>query len=184
MPSVGQIAGGSVLSLRTYLERLQGVGTFDKVLGRMPPEEAAPLRGIILPVNWYPTLCFVHALHAAEAMLHDADLYEHYGSFAAEYEINAFQRFVLKFSSPTYLLDRAGRMWHRFHDSGDWEVEGDARHMKGTLRNFAVVDARYCRVVAAWIKRAGQMTGAHGEVARPECRARGTDACVFVGWWS
>jgi hypothetical protein len=181
---VGQIAGGSVLSLRTYLERMQGAGTFEKVLSRMAPEEAAPLRGILMPIAWYPTLSFVRALHAAEAMLHDAELYERYGSFAAEYEINAFQRFLLKFTSPTYLLDRAGRMWRRFHDSGEWQVEGDARKMKGTLRNFAVVDARYCRVVTAWIHRAGQMTGARGEVAHPACRARGGDACVFEGWWT
>jgi hypothetical protein len=184
MRRVGQIAGGSVLSYRTYLERLQGPGTFDKVLGRMAPEDAAPLRGIIMPVAWYPTVCFVHALHAGEAMLRDAEFYENYGAFAAEYEISAFQRFALKFTSPTYLLDRAGRMWHRFHDTGDWEVEGDRHRMKGTLRNFAIVDARYCRVVAAWIKRAGQMTGARGEVAHPECRARGAEACVFTGWWS
>jgi hypothetical protein len=181
---VGQISGGSVLSLRTYLERLQGPGTLDKVLDRMPPEEGAALRGIVLPVNWYPTLSFVHALHAAEGMLRDPHFYETYGAFAAEYQINAFQRFALKFSSPIYLLDRAGRMWRRFHDSGDWVVEGDRQHMKGTLRNFAVVDARYCRVVAAWIQRAGQMTGARGEVAHPECRARGAAACVFAGWWS
>lgn len=181
---MGRVAGGSVLSLRTFIERLQGPGAFEKLLDRMEPADAEPLRGIVLPVNWYPSESFLRAVLACERMLRDPEVYEHYGAFAAEYEITAFQRFALKFTSPTYMMTRAGRIWNRFHDTGNWHVEGDSHSMKGTLRDFAIVDARYCRVVAAWIKRAGQMTGARGEVQHPECRARGGEVCVFTGWWS
>ena len=83
-----------------------------------------------------------------------------------------------------FFLDRAGRMWHRFHDSGEWEVEGGDKWLRGRLRGFSVVDEKYCRVLAAWIKRAGQMTGARGEVSHPECRARGAASCLFEGWWT
>ena len=98
-------------------------------------------------------------------------------------EINAFQKFVLRFTSPTFFLERAGRMWRRFHDTGQWKVEGSTTKMRGELRDFAVVDADYCRVLTAWIHRAGEIAGARGEVTHPECRARGAEADVFSGWW-
>jgi hypothetical protein len=181
---VAKIAGGSVLSLRTFLEQRYGDGTFERIVERLPPEQAEALRGIVMPVRWYPLEAFLGVLHATEAETGDADLWERYGAYAAEFEITAFQRFVLRFTSPLFFLDRAGRMWHRFHDSGEWQVEGGDKHLHGALSDFAVVDEKYCRVLAAWIKRAGEMTGARGEVSHPECRAHGAPACVFTGWWT
>lgn len=181
---MANIAGGSVLSLRMFLENEYGPGAFDRMLDRLAPSDAEPLRGIVLPVKWYPFRTFLRVLHAAEAETGSTDLWERYGTFAAEFEITSFQRFVLRFTSPVFFLDRAGRMWHRFHDSGAWEVEGGDKWLRGKLRGFAVVDEKYCRVLCAWIKRAGQMTGAHGEVSHPECRAHGAAACVFSGWWT
>jgi hypothetical protein len=167
-----------------FLEEGYGAGTFERLVDRVPPEQAEALRGIVLPVNWYPLDAFLGVLHAAEAETGEADLWERYGAFAAEFEITAFQRFVLRFTSPMFFLERAGRMWHRFHDSGEWQVEGGDKHLRGALSGFAVVDEKYCRVLTAWIQHASQMTGVHGEVHHPECRARGASACVFAGWWT
>jgi hypothetical protein len=180
---VARIAGGSVLSLRVFLERTYEEGAFARALDRLPDDVAAPLREIVLPVNWYPVHSFIAVLHAGHGLWGGLDYYERYGTFAAEYEIAAFQRFLLRFSTPAYFMDRAGRLWHRFHDSGEWDVQGAGNRLKGTLRDFVVVDAHYCRVVAAWIKRAGEMTGTRGQVVHTECRARGGAAEVFEGWW-
>lgn len=180
---MARIAGSSVLALRTYLEVRHGEGAFAHALGHLTGDEARAFRSIILPVNWYPVHAFVDVLHAARATWGDEDLYDRYGAFAAEYEIATFQRWLLRFTTPAFLMDRAGRLWHRFHDSGEWDVEGGGNRLRGTLRSFAVVDTGYCRVLAAWIKRAGEMTGVRGEVQHPTCRARGADAEVFEGWW-
>jgi hypothetical protein len=180
---VAKVSGGALLSLRTFLAKAYGPSTYDRVLHRLPPDQAEPLRGIVLPVNWYPVHAFVDAIKTAQETVGDAELLERYGSFAAEYEINAFQRVLLRFTTPAYLLERAGRVWHRFHDTGQWEVQGGDKRLRGTLRDFAVVDVTYCRVLSAWLLRAGQMTGARGEVVHPECRALGAKAEVFTGWW-
>jgi hypothetical protein len=180
---VANIAGGSVLSLREYLERRHGPGAFHSALDLLPEDQAGPLREIVLPVRWYSARAFVGTLHAAHALWGGNTFYEDYGAFAAEYEINAFQKFVLRFTSPMFFLERAGRMWRRFHDTGTWTVEGSAQRLRGTLRDFAIVDADYCRVLAAWLLRAGEMTGARGAVTHPECRARAGHVEVFSGWW-
>jgi hypothetical protein len=181
---VSKIAGGAVLSLREFLERNHGAGSFARALDELEPGDAEPLRSIILPVNWYPMPSFVGALHAASRLSGDPAFYDRYGTFAAEYEIASFQRLILRFSTPAFFMDRAGRLWNRFHDSGEWQVEGGGKRLRGTLRDFTLVDPRYCRVLAAWIKRAGEMTGSHGDVAHPECRALGGEVEVFEGWWS
>jgi len=171
------------MSLRAFLERTYGDGAFLRVVDHLPPEDGEHFRGIVLPLRWYPLGSFIRLAHGAHDLWHEDDFYERYGAFAAQYEISAFQRVLLRFTSPTYMLDRAGRVWRRFHDTGEWQVEGHARSMRGTLRSFALVDPGYCRILTAWIHRAAEMTGVHGEVTHPECRARGAEAEVFQGTW-
>jgi hypothetical protein len=180
---VAQVAGASVLSFQVFLRKAYGEGLYERVLDRLPPEDAAPMRAILLPVNWYPTHPYVRALHVARELTGDDEFFDRFGAFAADYQINAFRRVLLRFASPAFFLDRAGRLWARTHDTGTWEVEGGDRHVRGTLRDFAVVDADYCRVLVAWIHRASQLTGTRGETVHPACRARGDEACVFEGWW-
>jgi hypothetical protein len=180
---VAKVAGTSVLSLQKYLARAHGDGAYDRVLDELPPADAAPIRGIVLPVNWYPTEPYVRAIEIAHDVFGDVELAERFGAFAAEYQINAFQKVLLRFASPIFFLDRAGRLWHRYHDTGEWEVVGGDKNMRGTLRGFAIVSAVYCRVLVAWIHRASQLTGTVGETTHPWCRARGDEACVFAGTW-
>jgi hypothetical protein len=180
---VARVSGASVLSLQVFLGRTYGLGTYERVLDRLPPEEATPMRGILLPVNWYATHPYIRALHVARDLTADDDFFERFGAFAAEYQINAFRRVILRFASPAFFLDRAGRLWARSHDTGSWEVEGGHKRVRGTLRDFAVVDPDYCKVLVAWIHRASQLTGTRGQTVHPACRARGDEACVFEGWW-
>jgi hypothetical protein len=177
------VAGSSVLSLQVFLRRAYGEGVYEQALARLPPAEGAPLRGIVMPVRWYPTDSYIHALHVAHDLTGDSEFYDRFGAFAADFQINAFRRLLLRFTSPAFFLDRAGRLWARSHDTGHWEVEGGNKRVRGTLRDFAVVDADYCRVLVAWIHRASELTGTRGQTVHRECRARGDDACVFEGWW-
>lgn len=183
IPAVARVAGSSVLSLQVFLRKTYGEDVYGRALDALPSDEAEPLRGIVLPVNWYPAPAYIHALKAAREVSGDDKFFERYGAFAAEFQINAFRRFILRFASPVFFLDRAGRMWRRTYDTGEWEVEGGDRFVRGTLRGFTIVDADYCRVLVAWIHRASQLTGTRGHTEHPSCRARGDEACVFEGRW-
>jgi hypothetical protein len=172
-----------VLSLQVFLRTAYGADAFARVLDRLQPEDAEPLRGILLPVNWYPTQSYIRALHESHALTGEPDFFERFGAFAADYQISAFRKFILRFASPTFFLDHTARLWARSHDTGRWDVEGEYKRVRGTLHDFAVVDADYCRLLVAWIHRASQLTGTRGQTVHRICRARGGDACVFEGWW-
>ncbi len=181
---MAQVAGSSVLSLQVFLREAYGEGVYARALDALPADEAAPMRGIVLPINWYPTHPYVRALHAAHDLTRDEAFFEKFGAFAADYQITSFRKFILRFATPVFFLDRTARLWARTHDTGTWEVEGGNKRVRGTLRDFAVVDADYCRVLVAWVHRASQLTGTRGETIHPACRARGDEACVFEGWWT
>jgi hypothetical protein len=181
---VAKVSGSSVLTLQVFLRRTYGADTYEKVLQRVAPDGAGLFAGIVLPVNWYPTESYLALLHAAHELTGDIDFFERFGAFAADYQINAFHKLLLRFTSPSFFLDRAGRLWSRSHDTGRWDVEGGDKRVRGTLRDFAIVDADYCRVLVAWIHRASQLTGTRGQTVHRACRARGAEACVFEGWWS
>jgi hypothetical protein len=180
---VAKVSGSSVLTLQVFLRRTYGSDGYERALGRLRAEDANHFSGIVLPVNWYPTRGYLALMHAAHDLTGDVDFFDRFGAFAADYQINAFHKILLRFTSPTFFLDRAGRLWSRSHDTGTWEVEGGNERVCGTLRDFAVVDADYCRVLVAWIHRASQLTGTRGQTVHRACRARGDDACVFDGRW-
>jgi hypothetical protein len=177
------LAGSSVLALRGFLDERLGERGFDRVLQRLPPHLSEPVAGILLPVNWYPTESYMAVLHAAAPLCGPA-FYDEFGEFAADYEISTFQRILLRFTSPAAFVEHAGRLWPRFHDTGSWTVESIGKQqIRGTLRDFAVVDAGFCRVMTAWIRRAGRISAPRFEMRHLECRARGATACVFTGAW-
>lgn len=180
---MAKVSGSSVLTLQVFLRRTYGNNTYEHAVERIPSDKASAFEGIVLPVNWYPTEAYLAILHAAQEVTGDIDFYERFGAFAADYQINAFHKLLLRFTSPVFFLDRAGRIWSRSHDTGRWEIEGGDRRMRGTLRDFAIVDGDYCRVLVAWIHRASQLTGTRGQTVHRACRARGAEACVFEGWW-
>jgi hypothetical protein len=180
---VAKVSGSSLLSLQRFLGRSFGNELYARALEALPAAEAETLRGIVLPVNWYPASAYIGTIKAAARLSEDDSFFERYGAFAADFQINAFQKFILRFTSPTFFLDRAGRMWSRSHDTGQWEIEGGERRMRGTLREFAIVDPDYCRVLVAWIHRASELTGTRGKTVHSACRARGDEACVFDGTW-
>ena len=180
---MARVAGTSVLSLRLFLTKKYGADLFERALARLPGEHAASLGGIVLPVNWYPTDAYMAALHASHELTGDLAFFDEFGAFAADFQISAFRKFILRFTSPTFFLDHAARLWARSHDTGLWEVMGGPKRVTGTLRDFAVVDVDYCRVLVAWIHRASQLTGTRGHTTHPVCRARGAEVCVFNGSW-
>ncbi len=177
-----RVAGSSVLAVRVFLEKKLGAQGFTKVLAKLPPHLSEPFAGIVMPVNWYPTESYMAVCHAAADLIGDR-FFEDFGEFAAEFEITTFQRILLRFASPAAFVEHTGRLWPRFHDTGVWTVESADNEIRGTLRNFAIVDAGLCRLWIAWIQRAGRMSAARFEVRHPECRARGFEACVFTGSW-
>jgi hypothetical protein len=178
-----QISGKSVLGLQHYLTRHHGEGAFDRVLLRLPDAERAAFSGIILPTQWYPTSTIITAMEIGRDLFGPTDFFERCGEESARYAINSFYRFLLRFKTPHWILQRSTGMWRQFHSTGLWEMQMTENSFEGELKDFAL-PGTYCRVLVGWIRGAGRLTGArNAEVTHPWCRNRGSPRCLFVARW-
>lgn len=172
-------------TLRRFCDHRAGAGAFEKVREALQQQHReVDLDRVFAPDAWYPTAVFLACVDLGRDLLGPPNFYELYGDFGAVQEVNVLFRWVLRLTSPAFFLQRGATMWGRFHDTGTWTIESQPRMLRGTLRDFGVVHAGYCRVVQSWMKRASMMTGARDvQVVHPACRAQGAEACVFEGQW-
>jgi hypothetical protein len=174
-------SGNSILSLSNFLAEHHGPGAFAAVLAELPNDD---LSGIIIPQRQYPTASYIAAVDTACRLFDPDRMPERFGEWAARNNLNSLFRFLLKFSTPAWAVSRGTRVWRTFHSTGEWETEITDRTFHGTLRDFAVVNGNYCRVVAGWIRGAGRLTGADiFGVSHARCRSSGSPVCVFTAEW-
>lgn len=177
-------SGRVIACLQSYVAR-KGDDAWPKVLGQLPRGDAAELTGIITPLSWYPTVSVLAALHTTRRLYGGEDFYEVYGRHAAEFAMTRLHRFIVKFTTPSWVIDRGTRIWHDFHDTGHWTVpEARETFIRGKLTDFGVVDPLYCRVLTSWLTRMGQATGAIGiQIKHVRCRSDGASACIWEASW-
>jgi hypothetical protein len=181
--NVPSTSSKSFLSLRDYVERTYGAGSFERVRARLT-ELGMPIDRVITPMGWYPTTTYAAALDAGRDLFGPENFAEQFGYAAAEYELNFFLRFLLRFTSPVWILQRGADVWRRYHDTGEWEIVGFPHRIRGALRGFGIAHDGYCRSLVGWLRRACELTGAREVTVRHlECRTRGAEACVFEGHW-
>lgn len=183
-PSEAKIAGAAVLSLQRYVQAQHGDDAFARVLAKAPPEHAAEVTEFVSTLHWYPTVAVTSLIDVAREMFGPVDFAERLGEASADDQIKTLYRFVLRFTSPSWMMTRGVAMWPRFHNSGKWELVGGENTMRGTLTDFAAPSASICRLLVGWFRRSGQLTGAPNmQVWHPECRVAGKRACVWVAQW-
>jgi hypothetical protein len=181
--AVPSTSGKTLLALADYLSRTYGPQALRNVLSRLPPRSQRDLSGILMPTLWYPTAALVEAIEAAQAVYGPDHFYEQFGQAAARYSIHAFYRFILRFKTPHWMLERAASIWQQFHTHGKWSIQMGERDFQAQLQGFAA-PGTYCRVLCGWITGAGQLTGApEVQVTHPRCRAAGAAECHFQGCW-
>src|SRR6185437_8773971 len=139
----------SFLSLRRFVEERHGAGSFQKVREGLARQHRIELPPIIAPGAWYPTRAFALGLDVARNLWASPMFHEQFGAKAAEYEINLVYRVILRFTSPTWMLEQGTSVWNKAHNTGKWTIESKSGWMRGTLRDFGLVHAGYCRSLCA-----------------------------------
>ena len=180
-----------LLSLRQFVNEHHGADGWQQLQGVLAQLHGIELPSVIGAHRWLPTRWFTASMNAGRDLFGPADFHLRFGAAAAEYEMSWVHRVALRFTSPLWLLERGAEYWGRAHDTGRWEVEGRTGFIRGTLRDFGIVDGGYCDSLRAWLTRACSMTGAgRVYVVERQCRARAApdavgsvDGCIFEGTW-
>lgn len=183
-----QLKGSAYLSTLAFIEQHFGADAKARVLARLPEEDRAMLGGLILPIRWYPLAPFPRLLRAMEEELGRGDLtlVTERGTWAAIHDMKTVHKLLLKVLTPSWVVQKAMRLWPSFHTSGRWEAaREDERHARAVLHDLGVVDEAMCATLKGWIIGLLTLAGArHPAVEHVACRAHGAPACVYQVAWS
>jgi hypothetical protein len=107
------------------------------------------------------------------------------GRFSAGWSLNTVLKVFVRFRTPSWLVDRATRVWDRYHDTGRWTVTAPLPNkFVGDLYEFAVKDEAFCARLRGWLAGAVELTGGkNAVVTETKCACRGQDHCVFAASW-
>ena len=178
--------GTNLLHMRSYVERVHGPATWQKVLASLSAADHA-IVSALSPSGWYPLETQHRLLRSIDRVVSKGDLalVPEIGRYEADQDLSTIHRLFVRLTSPAYVLEKAGEYWRRFYDTGRWDVVRGNGSATGRLAEFGMVDDAFCSYLAAYIHRMFQLAGARsGALEHTECRARGAEACVFVGRWT
>lgn len=173
-------------STRMFTEQQFGAGAVARVLAELSKEDQAALAEVQV-IGWYPVEPVIRYHHALDRIFGRGDLTVCVaaGRFSATWSMNTVLKVFLRFKSPSWLIDKATRVWSRYHDTGRWEVTrtGHGR-ITGELLEYGVRDEAFCARLRGWLQGAVEATGGkNAVVTEPRCACRRNDRCVFELAW-
>ena len=139
---MAQFKGTVFVSTRMFTEERFGPEAVLKVLATLPAKDRESLEQTTT-VGWYPVgpvLAFHHALDELYGR-GDLSLCVDVGRFSAGWAVNTILKFLLRFRSPHWIVEKSGSLWSHYHDSGRWEFDPpEDKKLCGRLHDFAVND--------------------------------------------
>jgi hypothetical protein len=184
---VAKFKGTIYVSARLFAEQRFGPEAVPRVLAALSPQDREMLT-YVAPVGWYPVEPIM-AFHRELDRLYgkgDLALCVELGKFSAEWALSTILKLFVRFTSPSWLIERSAALWGRYHDSGRWEhAPTEAFPIQSRLYDFEVRDPAFCARFRGWLARATELTGGkEPEVTEPKCACRGDKYCEFRVRWS
>ncbi|HEX3597994.1 MAG TPA: 4-vinyl reductase, partial [Polyangiaceae bacterium] len=169
-----------------FTEQEFGVDAVGRVLADLSAEDRAVLSDV-QAIGWYPVEPVLRYHRSLDRIYGkgDLELCVRAGRFSAGWSLNTVLKVFLRFKSPTWLIDRATRVWDRYHDTGQWTVTTPLPNkFVGELTGFGVRDVGFCARLRGWLAGAVELTGGSNAVTvETKCACRGSERCVFAVSW-
>ena len=183
---MAQFKGTIYTSAQLFTEARFGPDAVQRVLAALPAADRELLTGIT-PMGWYPTEPVMAFHHKVDELFGKGDLAVcvELGKYSAEWALNTVLKFFIRFRTPSWLLERSGSLWGRYHDSGKWEVASSPDlQLSARLRDFQVRDPAFCARFRGWLHRAVELTGGREpDVRESLCVCKGERYCEYTARW-
>jgi len=180
---------GTVLISRLNLVRQQGgQPRVDEVLKRLPAEDQALLRRLILPINWYPLELNLRLDAAIADVLSPEDrtrAFMEMGRASADENLKGAQHVFVRPGDPQFLLSQAPQIYRFYYATGSRTYEKTGPR-SAILRTFGAenVTETDCLTIVGWHQRAIELSGGRAvRVLHPRCVAKGAPHCEYSCNW-
>ena len=186
--SGSRIKGGVLISRLNMLRQHGGQVRVDEVLRRLPPEDQAVLRKMILPIAWYPLELNLRLDSAIAEALSPEDKRRAFidmGRASAEEALHGAQHVFVRPGDPQFLLSQAPQIYRFYYAVGSRTYERTGPNA-AVLRTFGAdnVTETDCLTIIGWHERAIELSGGRSvKASHPMCRGRGGAHCEYHFAW-
>ncbi|NOK05226.1 TIGR02265 family protein [Myxococcus xanthus] len=183
-----RIKGGVLISRLNMLRQHGGQVGVDAVLRRLPAEDQALLRKMLLPVGWYPLELNLRLDAAIAGVMSPEDkdrAFLEMGRASAHEALHGPQHVFVKAGEPHFLLSQAPKIYRFYYAVGSRTYE-QTGPCAAVLRTFGAenVTEPDCLTIIGWHERAIELCGGRAvHVTHPMCRARGAPHCEYHCTW-
>jgi uncharacterized protein (TIGR02265 family) len=186
MPSVG---GNIILARRVFVLETGGPEKWERVLARLPPEDAAQLRKTLLVTSTYPLELNLRLDEAIARELYPGEperAFREMGRKSADVNLNGPQRGFIREGDPHHLLGFTDTIYAFYYGEGrrTYEKTGPT---SATLTTYEAPPSTPgdCATVVGWHERALELSGAQNvKVVESRCRNRGDLVCEYKLSWT
>lgn len=180
---VPAIKGVSVHDVMLFTQHRFGSKGWTDLVATLPESDQQTMSSIV-SVGWYELALYARLLRQL-ANVHGQGslrLVEECGRFGVEHDLKTIHKLFMRAANPGFILDQAIKLWGRFQNSGQWEIERKSNGCVGTLRGWGA-DEVLCSELTGYLAGLLGLSCDTVRLTHPKCRARGADDCVFVSTW-
>ena len=187
-PPSSRIKGTVIISRLNMVRQQGGQARVDEVLKRLPAEDQALLRKMILPINWYPMELNTRLDTAIADVLSPEDrtrAFMEMGRASADENLKGAQHVFVRPGDPQFLLSQAPQIYRFYYAVGSrtYEKTGPRAAILRTFGAENVTEAD-CLTIVGWHLRAIELSGGHNvRVTHPKCVAKGAPHCEYHCQW-
>jgi len=180
--------GIAVLARLKWVQQHHG----DEGSARLREALPGPTREVVdrhvLPHGWVPMEHFIALNVTADRLFGAGDLAlcKVMGAWAAAETLPKLFRLFYRLGSPTFIFERAGKLWSAHYDSGHLELAEPAdTSCRLRLSAFAQPHRAHCLSVLGWAGKSVELAGSILlEADEVKCRTRGDETCEMMLRWT
>jgi uncharacterized protein (TIGR02265 family) len=183
------VGGNIVLARRTFVLDRGGNDLWERILAKLPPEDAVQLRRTLLVTSTYPLELNLRLDAAIARELHPGEperAFLEMGRKSADVNLGGPQRAFVREGDPHHLLGFTDSIYAFYYGEGrrTYEKTGPTSAVL-TTHDAPPSTPGDCLTVVGWHERALELSGASNvKVIEERCRCRGDAVCEYRLSWS
>ena len=186
-PGEAHVKGTLLLAAIEHLEQTHGREVLEKVVSGLPPEVRSRLRGVVLPVAWFPLETYERLLESAEGVLGEGDgaAALEIGAATAGRDLPTTHRLFMQSATPAMALSRIPQLWRTYHSRGEVEItQVPAGGWRLEIRDLSPDTYLHAMAMCGFYQKLLELAGARDvRVALLSSRGRGDDRTITSLRW-
>jgi uncharacterized protein (TIGR02265 family) len=185
---VANVGGNIILARRKFVLARGGEALWERVLTRLPEEDARQLRRTLLVTGTWPLALNLRLDEAIAKELYPGDPQQAFiemGRSSADVNLSGPQRGFLRQGDPHGLLSFAETIYAYYYGEGRRTYQKTSES-SATLTTYDAPPSTPgdCLTVVGWHQRAIELSGGRNvQVLETRCRSRGDGTCEYQCSW-